>query len=1148
MRSLIHYITRYWQPVSGRARVTHALNPVVALALLTPVAAPAQDFLVSGIELDTSSTEEQVQMAISAVETLEDVDSDTRTQVAGLLRDVQLQIQNRRTAETAAAEFAASITTAPEETDTLRAALDDPLPPPPTAESIGVSTETTLAELEQWLALEMADRAAVDSRLTAMQTESNVEASRPTVIRARIEQLRELIEEDDAAGSTAALPDNPTILTDARRLNAFFVRETRKAEIEKLEQESLSHSFRARLLEAQRNTSTRQRAIVNRRVELLRALVNERRKTVATDAQQATAAATLTTADKHPVVVDLAEGNAELTERLIENATQIQMLDRRLDQIEIETGDLNQRLVRSQQRLEIGGLSRVIGRLLIEERRNLPQLQVYQRQIDRRATQLAEVGLALVDIQEQRRDLALPDVRIENLTDSIADEVSDEEELATIEDDLRLLFRDRRDLLAEAERSYRSYLRVLGDMDLSQRRQLELVEKYRVFLDQNLIWIPSADIAFTGQWQDEMTAAAELLTPAVWATVTAEIVESVGEHVTAALLFLFLLIVLLLARRPLARRGELIVDRVGRLSTDHIGLTLSAVAIAAVRVAPVPLMVFAAAWFLKNSTDLPPHSMAIAESIEWLGPFLLNALWFRELSAPGGVFRIHFGWHNDNLAMLHRRLSLLIYIGAPLILITGTLFQSHGTGEHAMLGRGLFILLMIFLATIAHPLVHPRAQALALYFERNPGSWFSRLRWFWYALAVGSPILLAVLAILGYTYAAGNLAGSLVETVWLGLGLSVINLTILRWLALTRRKIAFQIALKKRESLRAEKDAELQGSPDVDPPLPEPEPLDLDKVDKQTKKLLRTGLLFVAVIAGWAIWSDILPAFNLLERIDLWSQTVTVDGVETVQPVTLADLLFAVLIVVFTAVAAGNLPGLMEVLIPRRLAHEPGSRYTITTLARYVVVMVGIVSVLNIVGWNWSQIQWLVAALSVGLGFGLQEIVANFVSGLVILFERPVRIGDTVTVGELTGTVSRVHIRATTITDWDRKEIIVPNKAFITEQVVNWTLSDPITRITIPVGVSYGSDVALTHKTMSETIRSLPLVLDEPPPMVYFSGFGDSALEFTLHVYLRQLNDRMPMIHEVHQAVFNALRKNGIEIPFPQRDLHIRSTVEHKDS
>jgi potassium efflux system protein len=245
---------------------------------------------------------------------------------------------------------------------------------------------------------------------------------------------------------------------------------------------------------------------------------------------------------------------------------------------------------------------------------------------------------------------------------------------------------------------------------------------------------------------------------------------------------------------------------------------------------------------------------------------------------------------------------------------------------------------------------------------------------------------------------------------------------------------------------------------------------------------------------------------------------------------------------IVTAVAARNLPGVLQIAFLQRLNIDPGTRYAAETLSRYFIVAVGIVLIFQNLGASWSSIQWLVAALGVGLGFGLQEIFGNFVSGMIILFERPIRVGDTVTVADLTGTVSRIRIRATTITDWDRKEIVVPNKSFITERVVNWTLSDPITRQVIPVGVAYGSDTALAHRVMLETVRGLPLVLDEPEPRVFFDGFGESSLDFKLYVYARQLADRLPLRHEVHMAVNRALAENGIQIPFPQRDIHVRST------
>ena len=190
---------------------------------------------------------------------------------------------------------------------------------------------------------------------------------------------------------------------------------------------------------------------------------------------------------------------------------------------------------------------------------------------------------------------------------------------------------------------------------------------------------------------------------------------------------------------------------------------------------------------------------------------------------------------------------------------------------------------------------------------------------------------------------------------------------------------------------------------------------------------------------------------------------------------------------------------------------------------------------------EWNKLQWLVAALSVGLGFGLQEIFANFISGLIILFERPVRIGDVVTIGNLSGTVSRIRIRATTITDFDRKEIIVPNKTFITGQLVNWSLSDTVTRVTIRVGVGYGSDLELVRRLLLQIAQHNPRVLREPNPMVYFLNFGESTLDHELRIHVRELGDRNPAIDEINREIDRQFKEHGIEIAFRQLDVFIKN-------
>jgi potassium efflux system protein len=216
-----------------------------------------------------------------------------------------------------------------------------------------------------------------------------------------------------------------------------------------------------------------------------------------------------------------------------------------------------------------------------------------------------------------------------------------------------------------------------------------------------------------------------------------------------------------------------------------------------------------------------------------------------------------------------------------------------------------------------------------------------------------------------------------------------------------------------------------------------------------------------------------------------------------------------------------------------------GTRYTVVTLTKYTVVAVGVAWIFSVLGGSWSEIQWIFAALGVGIGFGLQEIVANFISGLIILFERPIRVGDVVTVGNTDGVVTKIRIRATTIRNWDRKELLVPNKNFITQELLNWSLSDQTTRILINVGIAYGSNVERALLIMEEAARENPRVLEDPAPFVVFETFGDNALMLSLRCYIDNIDFRLRTITELNLAINQAMNEAGIEIAFPQRDVHL---------
>ncbi len=278
-------------------------------------------------------------------------------------------------------------------------------------------------------------------------------------------------------------------------------------------------------------------------------------------------------------------------------------------------------------------------------------------------------------------------------------------------------------------------------------------------------------------------------------------------------------------------------------------------------------------------------------------------------------------------------------------------------------------------------------------------------------------------------------------------------------------------------------------------------------------------------------WSSTFPLIDFLESIPI----------PLAGGLSLFELIQVNVLLVVTYFAVQNLPGLLELAVLRATTIEAGTRNAIAKLCQYAVITIGITLVFNVLQVNWAQFAWMAAALSVGLGFGLQEVVANFVCGLILLFEQPIRVGDVVTLDGMTGTVTRMQIRATIITNWDRGEVVVPNKTLITNKFINWTLSAPLNRIVVPVGVAYGSDTEQARKILLEVAADHPNVLEDPAPMAIFEQFADSTLNLVLRAYLPDRSSREGTITELHTEIDKRFAAAGIEIAFPQQDIHLRS-------
>lgn len=294
-----------------------------------------------------------------------------------------------------------------------------------------------------------------------------------------------------------------------------------------------------------------------------------------------------------------------------------------------------------------------------------------------------------------------------------------------------------------------------------------------------------------------------------------------------------------------------------------------------------------------------------------------------------------------------------------------------------------------------------------------------------------------------------------------------------------------------------------------------------------------------AIVIFFYVWSDLMSIVNYLNNITVWSVTGATPDV--VEDITLLNLFRSLVTIIITYLVYRNLKPLLDILLFSKLKLSDGLPYAIQTVLTYIIIAFGFGSAFSALGMSWSKLQWLFSALLVGLGFGLQEIFANFVSGIILLFERPIRINDFITINSISGTVKNIRIRATTLIDSDNKEVIIPNKTFVTGTFTNWSLSDTKTRLVYNIGVAYGSDIDEVQATLLEAANMSSRILHgEDAPSCFFMEFAASSLNFVLRVYVPTLGDRTVTIHEINRNINELCNQRNINITFNQLDIYIK--------
>ena len=1080
---------------------------------------------------------EVLKLKIAEVEASSTLDEQVTTTLVELYRRALTNLEQARVERASADEFAESAASGPEELDRLQKETEKLRKDTP-EEILRIPAGTRQSGLEQFLSDEKAALAGAEERLATLRARYTSEVSRPALARQRLDEARS---ERDAATSEIGVP--PAIgetgeIAEARNWR-FATRAWRlSAEIHKLEQELLTHDTRLKKLEAQRDLVVLQAEHARMRIRNLEEIISGQRSAEAEQARREAVAAREELVSTHVLVSTLAADNVELGNRLKQRNLDIQSSYEQRDITSQQLARLDEELSSAEAKLAIAGLNKALGQLFVEQRRALPNHRALLRQTRERERLAADVGLEQIELGEQRRELRDIDAYVGK---RIADLPALEAE--SVRKELKSLAENQLELVQQSIDSGARYLRVLGELDQVHRQLTDTAQEYRKFLDGVLLWVRNTSPIRFGVFLSIPDDFGRLLSAANWGQFLNDFVAALYDKYLLVLLLAVALFLGLLRQRSLEKIDKC-SRHVGRIAQDRFSYSILALIFTFLAAAPLPIVVGLLGLTVTSNVASAPFSSSIGTAMMLVAVDLLIIQFFLDTCRDKGLLKVHCGWTENTVDKLRRELRwfLFVFPAARLVGDASFLLDSGGPiGGLSVLGT---VASAATLGILLFRLFTPAGGILNSYLQQHPRGLLAQTRPVWLTAIEAVLPLLIILWLSGYNYTGDVLAVSFMYSFWLLLWLMVLQSLLTRWLVLGYQRLELNAAIDRRDAARAErhsaKDARGENRPidETEFEMDETQ-VDFAQLCSNSRHLLTTVLIFVALAWLWLIWAPILPALGVFDAIALWTRSSTVNGELVQVPVTLANVLFAVIIGIATGAAARGLPALVELVLLQRTRMTTGGRYTATTLLRYAIIGAGSIIVIGMLGISWSKAQWLVAALGVGIGFGLQEIVANFISGLVILFERPIRVGDTVTVGDTSGVVTRIQIRATTIRDWDHRELLVPNKEFITGRLLNWSLSDEIVRLVIPVGVAYGSDVALAMKLAEQAALEHEQVLEDPGPSILFTDFGDNALNLSLRVYLPSIDHRLSTQSELNQSINRKFAEAGIKIAFPQRDVHL---------
>lgn len=842
----------------------------------------------------------------------------------------------------------------------------------------------------------------------------------------------------------------------------------------------------------------------------------------------------------NPVISKELDFNTSISEELLKKTTEISQLSQDNLRIKNVLDNLQQTQRNIEEQISSLQGTLVLSRIINKQRQSLPQDKV----IKGLSKQIADLRVRVFDISEFKDSLVDTQAYISKLESREKTTFTDAEK-AQLEE----ILQTRSKTLSELLKLLNNQLNLSINIELNQQQVKTISDALQQKLQQQSFWVKSNSemdlewfTRFPGLAGYELTEISKKLDFSNWK-------DNLG---LAGLLIGGLSLLTFFIRRQhdrIKQKLTKINNSMLTVPTDSQWNTPMAIFWTVVLCLPSTFMfliVFVLVTYIcfLDPTEVWPWGLKMA--FYWLYfAFMLAML------RPNGIAYRHFNMPQSSNAVFRKILKHSVWV-IGLLLNTSIFNNATEYGiAYDVIGQAMTVLVLLSVLFVVVPgfrMGISTYQKAASYRRDAKPMLLGLVR----ILLVLAPIALIVLIVMGYYYTASQIIEHLVASYFAIVTWIIIRNMVYRGFNVSSRRLSYRRLQEKRALAQAKTQAQQNGQEQTVETEDSALVLQDDAIsvsDIKNQMLKITDLVLWTALFGllYWVWSDLVTVAYYLKEITLWQQATTTEAGTVMESITLLNLLVAMIVLIVTYILVKNLGGLLETLVFSNLNLSQGTPYTITTIFTYLLIIIGASIAFASLGMSWSKLQWLFTALSVGLGFGMQEIFGNFVSGIIILFERPVRVGDMVTIGSFNGTVSKIRIRATTLIDNDRKEVIVPNKAFITERVVNWALTSSMTRLVITVGVAYGSDLELVKRLLLQAAEENDAVLKDPAPAAYFLTFGASTLDHELRVYVGQLSDRIRTIDALNRRIDELFMANNIEIAFNQLDIFIKNQATNEE-